>query len=135
MLGAYLARVAPLSWAWGSHDCCTFVADWLVEVGYPDPMAFIRGTYDDEAGADAALKRRGLLRLASRGFDGAGLERVTEYLSGDVGIIYRTVDGKKLEPVMAIYSSGRWISLADQGLVADHEATPVRAWRVEWARP
>lgn len=133
MLGNYLASVARTPWAYGPADCCTFVADWCVAVGYPDPMAFIRGTYHSEAEALEHLQRSGLLRLASRGFKSIGLKVTRAPLHGDVAVFRRpTLDGE--HAVCAIRTGERWATRLEQGISVDEGGTLLRAWRVEWAR-
>jgi len=58
LLPAYIA--GGRSFAWGTCDCCTFAADWLVLLGKPDPMADVRGTYQSAKTA-MRLYREGLL--------------------------------------------------------------------------
>lgn len=133
MLGEYLAGAARQKWIWSGHDCCTFAADWCIAAGYPDPMAFIRGSYATEAEALAHLKRTGLLRLASRGFRSIGLAVTTEPRPGDVAVIKRaTVDGGNV--ACAIRSGDRWVTLLERGLLVDESGDVLRAWRVEWAK-
>jgi len=47
-LGEYLKQAASKPFAWAIHDCSTFAADWVVSQTGKDPMASIRGQYDDE---------------------------------------------------------------------------------------
>jgi hypothetical protein len=132
-LGEYLAAAARRPWAPPTWDCCVFLADWCVAVGYDDPMAFIRGRYASEAEALELAKRPGLLRLATRGFRDIGLARTRQPIDGDVAVLRRpTVDG--LDVVCAIRSGERWVSLLERGLLVDASGTLLRAWRVEWAR-
>lgn len=140
MLGAYLDIIAREPWNYGDkpgvkRDCCTLLADWCIFVGYPDPMADIRGAYASEAEALDLVKERGLLKLATRAFDRIGLQRTKDFMCGDVAILRRPmVDGS--DAVCAIRSGKRWVMLHERGLIVDGEAgDPVRGWRVEWARP
>lgn len=137
-LGEYLEAVARRPWNHGDrpgpkHDCCTFPADWCVDRGYPDPMAFIRGAYSTAAEAVAQVRKPGLVKLASRGFEGIGLKRTKAPLDGDVAVIRRpTEDGDNI--VCAIRSGDRWVTLMERGLVVDEGGKVLRAWRVQWAR-
>lgn len=133
-LGEYLQRTAQTPWAWdGSADCCTFTADWCVAVGYPDPMAFIRGSYASEAEALARVRRAGLLRLAQRGYKSIGLVRTLAPRCGDVAVLRRpTVEGDDV--VCAIRSSDRWVTRLERGISVDEGGTLLRAWRVNWAK-
>lgn len=137
-LGAYLERVARRPWNHGDkagakQDCCTFGADWCVFAGYPDPMAFIREAYASEEEALALVRKSGLVKLATRGFESIGLKRTKAPRTGDVAVIRRpTEDGDNI--VCAIRSGERWITLMERGIVVDEGGTLLRAWRVAWAR-
>lgn len=137
-LGDYLAAYGRGVWNYGDqpgpkHDCCTFLADWVVACGYLDPMADLRTTYSTEAEADALARKPGLLRLASPRFARVGLARTKEPLCGDVAIIRRpTIDGAGI--VCAIRSADRWVTPLARGLIIDEGGDLLRAWRVEWER-
>lgn len=45
LLDAYVLQHARTPFAWGSHDCCTFAADWVQMLCDRDPMAPWRGQY------------------------------------------------------------------------------------------
>lgn len=127
MLGDYLRAQAEKPF--GLDGCCTFLADWCVALGHPDPMAFIRGSYASEEEVAALLAKPGLLRLADRGFASIGLKRTKAPVNGDVAIIARpTTDGTDVAG--AIRSTDRWVSRFEHGLLADDaQATRLlRAW-------
>ena len=42
-LDEYVRARHGLPFAWGSHDCCTFAADWVQTVRGNDPMQGLRG--------------------------------------------------------------------------------------------
>lgn len=132
-LGEYLRDSAKAPWAWSAKDCCTFVADWCIRVGYPDPMAWIRGTYATEEEAMAQVRKHGLLKLAARGFASIGLKRTRVPQDGDVAVV-KTLTDEGDNVCCAIRSTGRWVSLIEHGIVADADAVPLRIWRVQWAR-
>lgn len=132
MLGDYLASAARQPWQWSVRDCCTFTADWCVAVGLPDPMAFIRGRYHDEASAMEFVRKSGLVRLASRGYRSIGLERTDDPQPGDVAVLKRpTLDGHNA--VCAIRTGERWATLLERGLSVDEGGELLAAWRVPWA--
>ena len=59
---------------WGSSDCIISVCDYIFDQTGIDPAAPWRGTYDDEAGAEAICARYGgALGLFKTGMDLAGL--------------------------------------------------------------
>lgn len=137
-LGEYLGVVGRQQWNYGDkaspkRDCCTFVADWCVACGYPDPMAFIRDNYTTEAEALELVRKTGLLRFAVRGARSIGLRATTSPRCGDVAVLRRlTVEGDNV--VCAIRSGERWVTLLEQGLVVDAGGELLKAWRVKWAR-
>lgn len=127
-LGEYLQAAASRPWHWSRHDCCTYLAGWVVDRGHSDPMAFIRGKYRTGRGAMRRIKEGGgLLQLATYGMIDAGIPEADEPQTGDVGIIERpTEDG--LNEACAIYSSGKWVSLGVRGLDAG-PAVALAVWR------
>lgn len=135
-LGDYLAATGRRPWAWGTDDCCTFTADWCVALGYPDPLAFLRGQYADEAGALEHVRRHGLVRLAARGYRSIGLERTADPLPGDVAVLRRPTAGT--DTTMAVCAirleNERWATRLERGISVDEGGVLLAAWRVEWAR-
>lgn len=123
-LGDYLRAVVERPF--GLDGCCTFVADWCVELGHPDPMAFIRASYASPEEVAALLAKPGLLKLAHRGFGSIGLPQTVQPATGDVGIVLRPTDDG-VHRACAIMSGDRWVSRRDHGLdVAP--AGVLRAW-------
>lgn len=131
-LGEYIAAAAERPWHWATHDCCTFIADWAVSVGWDDPMAFIRGTYEGETGALRAIAAGGgLVALVTRGMESVGIQETQLIRPGAVGVIERaTMDGANL--ACAICTGERWVSLGLSGIDAA-PAEPIKAWRT-WER-
>lgn len=137
-LGDYLATVGRQPWNYGDkpgpkRDCCTFPADWLIACGYPDPMAFIRDDYSNEAEALALVRKHGLVRLATKGYASIGLKRTRDPQTGDVAVLRRPMIDDSKE-VCAIRSGDRWVMLLERGLVVDEGGKVLRAWRVEWEK-
>lgn len=63
-LAAYLDPLRLRPFAWGSHDCCTFVAGAVVAMTTVDPMAEFRGRYTTARGSVRALRKLGAGTLA-----------------------------------------------------------------------
>lgn len=63
-LALYTRSKRLLPYAWGTHDCVTFAADWIVELRGTDPIAEIRGTWSDEETATTVLASAGGLIAA-----------------------------------------------------------------------
>jgi len=58
-LFAFIESRRILPHAYGSNDCCLFCADAILEMTGEDLAAGIRGTYSDQAGAEAILEAHG----------------------------------------------------------------------------
>ena len=58
-LAELLEARLDLPFAWGAQDCCTLPADAALALTGHDPLAAWRGTYADEAAAEAILARHG----------------------------------------------------------------------------
>lgn len=125
-LSDYLAAAARRPWEWGEHDCCTFMAGWVISRGHSDPMAFMRGRYDSERSAlRRIVSNGGLVELAKTGM--ASIPKVGIPQAGDVGVIERpTADG--LNQACAIYGGERWVTLAAGG-IDSAPAVPLAVWR------
>ncbi len=107
-------------------DCCRFPADWIVFRGGPDPAAHWRGRYEAEDQALAFVHEAGgLVNILDLGMTSAGLQRVGEPCTGDVGCIVvracRSVVG-------SIFCDGVWWTISELG-VLPVEARCLRAWR------
>lgn len=59
LLKSFLAKALCEPFAWGTHDCMMFVADWARAATGQDPADGWRGTYQDEAGAREILALSG----------------------------------------------------------------------------
>lgn len=57
-LDAHFASHENLPFAWGTNDCCTFAADWVLLATENDPMADVRGL-DSAFAAHSALEAEG----------------------------------------------------------------------------
>lgn len=129
-LASFLAAASRTPFAWGSHDCCLWIADWLRAKGYADPAAKFRGRYRTALGAHRLLKRHnGVLGF---GLTTASLLRLPvtdEPVSGDVGVVEVIgLDGKRTR-VGAICTGRRWAMLGRAGLLVS-ETHVHAAWRV-----
>lgn len=88
-LSAFLDAKSRAPLAWGRDDCLIDAADWAVALGLADPAAPWRGTYDDEAGADAVLARHGgLVALMAEGLEATGWRRTDAPETGDIGALW-----------------------------------------------
>ncbi|MET3991681.1 hypothetical protein ABID65_003321 [Bradyrhizobium sp. S3.9.2] len=86
-LARYLDQVAGRDCGYGVLDCAIFVADWLMQCGWPDPMPDRRGTYATERDYRAAIRSEGgLVASCRRRFARIGLGEVVAPHEGDVAV-------------------------------------------------
>ena len=57
-LDLFIATRMQQPFAWGTQDCCTFAADWVLQATGHDPMATLRGL-DSALAANRALDSLG----------------------------------------------------------------------------
>lgn len=89
----------------------TFCADWLVACGWPDPMADVRGLYDDRLSCERATGFiRAPVETVSRRADAIGLPRGNDLRSGDVAVI--RIGGAS---VGAIWTGMGWAAKGEAG--------------------
>lgn len=86
-LSDYLAKSAMKRFGFGSLDCCTFMADWLIANGCQDPMLDRRGTYTKENWKQFVDSEGGLLESCLARFSKIGLKKVDEAKQGDVSVV------------------------------------------------
>lgn len=135
-LADYLELVARRRWCPGDLDCCTFMADWLMSRGWPDPMSDRRGTYRDRPTFRRMLKSEGgIIESCSTRFSAIGLSRTNSPSAGDVALVqapFAVRRGRVLRrPIGAICVSKDAVAVVtpDAGMVVS--AIPiVNAWAV-----
>lgn len=94
---------------WGEMDCCTTVADWVWRLKGADPMAHLRGMYDDPASCQRLTK---IVTEPVVAFEHCfetigGLPRAGEPRRGDIAVCERY--GERF-PIGAIWLGRHWIS-------------------------
>jgi hypothetical protein len=109
--------------AWGTHDCCTFAADWVLALTGVDHAADVRGTYSDAAGALRTLEQLG-------GIEAVGARAGEQILplmarAGDVGIIHA---GERA--MLGVCAGSVWLVTGTRGLAAHPLDAAQMAWRV-----
>lgn len=84
----YLDHVASRPCVYGQLDCATFMADWLVTCGWPDPMADRRGTYATKREYRIAIRNEGgIVASCERRFVNIGLVETASSGAGDVALV------------------------------------------------
>lgn len=126
-LNAHLCEAASTPFEYRSHDCCTFVSDWVMRHGYDDPMARWRGRYASEGAARELMDRYGLLDMWTLGMIEVGVPEADEARIGDVGLV-ECVSDDGVNLVGAIYGGKRWHALGEKGLF-QASMKPVKVWR------
>lgn len=134
-LSDYLETVSKRRWQYGSLDCCTFMADWLMQNGYADPMADRRGTYANKAEYRRMIKSEGgLVASCIKRFAAIGLRETKIPICGAVMIVlapfaYR--NGRILtQPTGAIYHSERLRSIVCKYGLIGAPLPMVKAWNI-----
>lgn len=88
MLASYLEAVSARRWEYGALDCCTFMADWLVMNGRPDPMADRRGAYSTRSEYRRLMRGEGgILASCCSRFGAVGLKETRSPQPGDVALV------------------------------------------------
>ena len=129
-LAAFLARAGRTPFVWGEWDCSLWLADWLVERGYPDPAAHLRGRYHTALGCARILGRLGGVEGAVASCAAiAGLARAPSPRIGDVGVV-KAMTPAGARPVGAICTGRRWAVLAWPNGLHSFAAVASSAWRV-----
>ena len=134
-LAQYLAEVSRRSWKYGSLDCCTFMADWLMRRGFPDAMPDRRGTYSNRREYRAAIRSEGGIVASCRArFAKIGLFETEGPNLGDVALVLAPFATRRsgqiiLAPVGAICTRAGWCAVVtpDVGIV-DFRTKFVAAW-------
>lgn len=131
-LAEYLAEVASQKFKFGTLDCCTLMADWLMVCGCPDAMADRRGAYSSREEYETLMASEGgIEKSCERRFSKIGLRVAERPAPGDVCLVRVPSLGRASEITGALYVSERLRAVVstDIGLVL--AGLPVvRAWSV-----
>lgn len=110
--------------AWGLHDCCTFAADAVREMTGVDPIADVRGAWDDEISALRLLtKHGGIEALASARLG----ERVAPAFAQRGDVVLHTLTGRE---ALGVCVGDRFAAVGDVGLEFVRMSFATLAWRV-----
>lgn len=123
-LQAFIDSRRDTPFAWGSHDCALFAADWVESVTGKDPAKGIRGRYQTAIGAGRVIKREGGLEAIAGSRLG---ERVEPKLAqrGDV-VLLAGSHGPTLGVCLGVDAAAP----GEDGLMLVPMGQALAAWRV-----
>ena len=113
---AEVDRVMAVRWQWGLADCCTAASDVFLALWGVDPMAELRGTYEDAGSAARLIARRGgFLALCEAAARSSGLVAGAGR-PGDIGLSAAGAGGGPDGRAMLIcVKPGAWAGKSDLG--------------------
>lgn len=93
---------------WGECDCCTVLADWVARVHGVDPIADVRGLYDDPLSCERAT---GFVRDPVSAIDRAlasvgRFERAETPTAGDIAVVLPMAGDRR--PTGALWLGRAW---------------------------
>jgi hypothetical protein len=126
-LAEHLKRATAEPWAWGSSDCSTFPADWVLSQTGIDPMAHWRGAYSTEGEAEKLIADAGgLASLFADAIDPIW-PRSYDAIEGAVGVVsFPSEQGPEID-LGAIHTGKRWAIRSPRGLAMISAPLAVRA--------
>lgn len=128
-LQLYLSKAAEQGFAWGKHDCCTFIAGWAEIITGHNPADPWRDAYCSEAMAETILAHNGGLGPAlHKALTAQGWKPVTSMHLGDISMVMAPVHDErappkaatawKKKPTASIFTGrGRFALVSTNGLV------------------
>lgn len=123
-LQAFVRARRRMPFAWGSNDCSTLAADWVLEATGTDPLYGMRGGWSDARQAMARIAEMGGLRQAAT--DLLGPEIAPSLAQrGDVVLI---VVGDR--ETLAVCVGEHALGAADAGALLAPMSDAIAAWRV-----
>lgn len=111
--------------AFGAHDCSMWACDVVLAITGRDPAVDLRGSYQDEAGAEAVMAAGGGLAAMAAARFGDEIHPAMA-ATGDIGLI-ETPRG----PALVVCNGPAWLAAAPFGLAVVPTREVLRAWRCE----
>jgi len=132
VLETFLHSRVATPFAWGSHDCCLFAADAILEVTGIDIADDFRGRYADEAGAFALIESvTGGATVADAAAHCAAKHGFTEHrfpLMAQRGDLVVMNNGGNLIAGVVHLNGRHVVSVSEHGPVRLSNLAIVRAW-------
>jgi hypothetical protein len=127
-LNGCIAEAKTRSFAWGTHDCCTFVCEVIQALTGRDVYEKFREKYSDRASMVAAIREYGsLAQLAEQVAKEYELEEVPVKLAGR-GDVVLVNEGKY--DSLAIVEGTHAAGASHKGLALVPRKLWLRAWKV-----
>lgn len=127
-LATYIDGQRHIPFEWGKHDCCLFVADYLLAIESPfgDIASDYRGTYQSQLGAFKALNKHGFNSLEMVFKHKLGEPcAVLSLCRGDV-VLLETPHGD----VMGLFGGSQCFALAELGVTAYPKQAIKMGWHI-----
>jgi hypothetical protein len=129
LLAEYTTSAARKQFTWGSFDCCTFAADWILLCKGVDVYSEYRGKYSTPLGAYRLFNAKGGLRQAmSDALKAHGFELIDANFArrGDVALVQQ---GRKI--FAGVVVSGGVAVAGSRGVKIVQRSVILNTWRVE----
>lgn len=128
ILAGFISAYEVKPWDPGKVDCCLALAAWAIWLGYPDPAAHLRGTYNSDAGFRAIFERSGgVVPLVASCAARIAAKPVITPQSGDIGVIGSLASDER--QFGAIFDGERW-RVRFTNKYAAMIASPLAIWRI-----
>jgi hypothetical protein len=134
-LSEYLASAAQQPFAYGRLDCCTLMADWLLQCGLPDAMLDRRDAYATREGYEQLMESEGgIERSCIDRFAAVGLQETSKPNIGDVCLVKVPALGREAVVTGGICVSEKLRAVVSVDIGVVFARFPiVRAWSVSSA--
>lgn len=125
----FLGEAAKRPWVWGQSDCTMMVCDWVLSETGIDPAERYRGCYSSDA--EAAALYENFVSIIREEFERAGLIETSAPVTGDIGIVNRSVVMRGRHSIcracMAIRAGSLWAAKEGLGVCAG-DYPVIAAW-------
>lgn len=132
MAYVHLNRWLALDFVWGETDCMLVLADYLIDLGYPDIGAKWRGKYDSSTSCHRLTNYlKDPVAPLQEGCSLIGLDRTDNPQRGDIGVIRIQDADMRVKAVGALFAGQNWAVKGELRRVLIGPAIDVlAAWRV-----